>query len=73
MTITTLTITGTDNRDPHTTTLTIEDQQGQSYVVDIDPIELFRNMVENCFDGDDNTDTSDLDDIVDFIAEKTAT
>lgn len=37
-----------DNRDPSTTTLHV---QLDDMDIDVDPIELFTNMIENCYPG----------------------
>ena len=40
-----------DNKDPTTTILTCENEQGNTVTVEVDPTELFINMIENL--GDD--------------------
>ena len=70
-------IISTDNRDQTTTTLTLSAVDGSNgadiITVDIDPIELFENMIENCFDpdraNDDDLDTSILDAMNDFLSD----
>ena len=57
-------IISVDNRDQKTTTLTLSAVDGSKgagiITVDIDPVDLFENMLENCF-GQDRRDTDDLD------------
>ena len=42
-------VTSTDNRDPITTTLTVvvQDRVGTIIEVDVNPVELFANMLQN--------------------------
>lgn len=44
-----LELASTDNRDSSTTTLVMEEpgKPGVVYIVDIDPIDMFRNMLQN--------------------------
>lgn len=61
-----LEVVDTDNRDESTTTLTLSDGS----TVDVNPIELVKNMIDNCFDSDVSmTDTSTLDDLIDYITQ----
>ena len=56
-------MTMTDNRDPHTTTLTLT----RGGTIDIDPIDLYINMVENCYENRSDVDMSDLQGMVDYL------
>lgn len=40
-------VTGTNNKDATTTILTCENEQGNKVTVEIDPQEVFINMIEN--------------------------
>lgn len=55
----------TDNRDPFTTVLILDNDDK----VEVNPVELFKNMVENCFGDGSDLDTSVLDDVRDFMKE----
>ena len=57
-----------DNRDPRTTWLWISPTE----YIEVDPINLVTNMVENCFEPEDKKDlgdTSDLQALADFLNE----
>ena len=66
-------VTVTDSQDQKTTILTCQNEAGDTVEVEIDPIELFENMIENCFDpdraNDDDLDTSILDAMNDFLSD----
>lgn len=54
-----------DNRDLTCTWLRI---QGSSYRLDINPIEMFKNTIENNVNMDDeDVDTSIIDDMIDWL------
>lgn len=62
----------TDNRDPHCTSLIIKNPSDLSdgAHIDVDPFELFHNMLENCFTAEQiqmGADTSDLEDMLDTL------
>lgn len=53
-----------DNRDQNTTWLWLNETD----YVEVDPADLYRNMVENCFEEADGTlDTADLQDMIDYL------
>ena len=54
---------GTDSRDPNTTDLLLSGDGGDA-VVQVDPTDLFLNMLQNCFEGLDPRDTTDLKDVI---------
>lgn len=58
-----LIVQDTDNRDPTTTTLILSNGQK----VDVDPIGLVRNMIENNYEDITDTDKTDLQNLYDYI------
>ena len=66
-------VTKMDNCDQKTTILTCQNETGDTVEVEVDPVTIWENMIENCFDPnkgkDDNSDldTSLLDAMNDFL------
>lgn len=63
-------VTKMDNCDQKTTILTCKNEAGATVEVEVDPVAIWENMIENCFDPEnpkDNLDTSVLDAMNDLI------
>jgi hypothetical protein len=65
-----LTLVSADNRDPTTTKLVLArgGHAGEVFEVEINPVDLFFNMVENCYDPmNTEADSSNIEDWIDTL------